>query len=104
MANFDEVSLCTVSSMNATADNLPGAGRTLGLFYSSAGRHLEVQLGRVAERLGRGPQEAALRIKENSEIVTLSSVQPIPLSVVKSRTKKTKKIEKDCKRLLKYVG
>ncbi|KAH8104237.1 hypothetical protein DFH11DRAFT_1765478 [Phellopilus nigrolimitatus] len=86
--------------MNTTADNLPGAGRTLGLFYSSAGRQLEVLLGRIAGRLGRGPQATALRIQKNSGIVTRPSVLPVPLSVVKSR----KKIEKDCKRLLKYVG
>ncbi|KAH8104232.1 hypothetical protein DFH11DRAFT_1520026 [Phellopilus nigrolimitatus] len=99
--DFDEVSLCTVSSMNATADNLPGAGCTLGRFYSFAGRHLEVQLGRIAGRLGCGPQATALRIQENSGIVTCTSVFCVPLSVVKSRKKK---IEKDCKRLLRYVG
>ncbi|KAH8093189.1 hypothetical protein DFH11DRAFT_1684244, partial [Phellopilus nigrolimitatus] len=83
----------------ATADNLPGTGRTLGLFYSFAGRHLEVQLGRLAERLGRGPRATAFRIQENSKIVSHASVWPV--SVVKSITKE---IEKDCRLLLKYVG
>ncbi|KAH8116574.1 hypothetical protein DFH11DRAFT_1219359 [Phellopilus nigrolimitatus] len=100
MTESDQASLCSAST-NATDDNLPGAGRTLGLLYSFAGRHLEVQLGRLAERLGRGPRATALRIQKNNGIVTRTSALPLPLSVVKYRTKK---IEKDCKRLLRYVG
>ncbi|KAH8107619.1 hypothetical protein DFH11DRAFT_1168433 [Phellopilus nigrolimitatus] len=100
MIDSDLASLDSVST-NATADNLPGPGRTLGLFYSSAGRHLEVQLGKIAGRLGRGPQATAVRIKKNSEVVTFVSVLPLPISMVKF---KAKKIEKDCKLLLRYVG
>ncbi|KAH8116577.1 hypothetical protein DFH11DRAFT_1219467 [Phellopilus nigrolimitatus] len=100
MADSDQASLYSVST-NATDDNLPGAGRTLGLLYSFAGQHLEMQLGRLAERLGRGPRATALRIQKNSGIVTSTSVLSPPLSMVKFRTKK---IEKDCKLLLKYVG
>ncbi|KAH8115048.1 hypothetical protein DFH11DRAFT_142738 [Phellopilus nigrolimitatus] len=96
----DQASLISIST-NATADNLPGAGRTLGLFYSFAGKHLETRLGRLAGRLGHGPRATALRIQENSGIVTLASVLPRPLSLMKARNRK---IQKDCKRLLKYVG
>ncbi|KAH8110472.1 hypothetical protein DFH11DRAFT_1514209 [Phellopilus nigrolimitatus] len=97
--DFDQVSLDSVST-NATADNLPGAGRTLGLLYSHAGRHLEVLLGGIAERMGRGPRATFLRIQKNSEIVTLASVLLLPQAAVKA---KKKKIERDCKRMLKYV-
>ncbi|KAH8115049.1 hypothetical protein DFH11DRAFT_143274 [Phellopilus nigrolimitatus] len=96
----DQASLHSVST-NATADNLPGAGRTLGLFYSFAGKHLEARLGRLAGILGRGPRATALRIQENQGVVALASVLPLPLSPTKARNKK---IQKDCKHLLKYVG
>ncbi|KAH8092156.1 hypothetical protein DFH11DRAFT_1182664 [Phellopilus nigrolimitatus] len=96
IADSDQDSLYSVST-NATADNLPGPGRTLGLFYSFAGRHVEVQLGRLAGRLGHGPQAIALRIRKNS----LAYVLPLPKAFVKT---KNSEIEKDCKRLLKYVG
>ncbi|KAH8108629.1 hypothetical protein DFH11DRAFT_1747594 [Phellopilus nigrolimitatus] len=100
MIDSYQTSLDSVST-NATADNLPGAGRTPELFYSLAGRLLELQLGRTAERLDHGPRAIALRIQKDSAIVTRTSVLPLPLSVVKLRTKK---IEKDYKLLLKCVG
>ena len=42
-------------SSNATASNLVGAGRTIGLLYSSGGRRLEGLLANLAQRSGYGP-------------------------------------------------
>ncbi|KLO10287.1 hypothetical protein SCHPADRAFT_942953 [Schizopora paradoxa] len=46
----------TVSSIasDATTDNQPGAGRTLGVLYGRLGSELESALNRHAERLGVG--------------------------------------------------
>lgn len=51
-----QLSTATVSSTstNETADNLAGAGRTVGLLYKFLGTKLETQLGRIADVHRRG--------------------------------------------------
>ncbi len=46
-------------STNATADNLPGPGRNVGLLFGWIGGHLEVRLGRVMSHRGYGPDAVA---------------------------------------------
>ena len=51
-------------STNYTETGLIGAGRTLGIFYSYAGRRLERVVGKVAHKAGYGPQATYLKIQE----------------------------------------
>ena len=75
---------CSVST-NATDENLPGSGRTIGLIYATVGKSLEKRLGNTAERLGQGPRLTAIRIKSrSSELVAAASASE--LSPVEVRT------------------
>ncbi|THG97944.1 hypothetical protein EW145_g7508 [Phellinidium pouzarii] len=91
---------CSVASSNETADDLPGAGRTLGKLYNYAGRILERQLGSIAEHLGHGPCATAVRIRRHRAIIISASktvpVKPCSLATIKA---KRRKVEKDCKRV-----
>ena len=52
----DNLSIVSTFSTNYTMSNLIGAGRTLGLLYSRAGRAFEKSAAFVAEKAGYGPQ------------------------------------------------
>ncbi|KAI5120943.1 hypothetical protein M0805_001648 [Coniferiporia weirii] len=93
----DRVSTVESVSTNATADDLPGPGRTLGNLYGFLGNHLEKLLNQLAEDMGRGPRVTATRIQKHRKAIAISSVQPT------IRTD-SKKVQKDCKRLVEYVG
>ena len=54
----------TELSTNYTETGLIGPGRTLGIFYSYAGRRLERVVGKVAHKAGYGPQATYLKIQE----------------------------------------
>ncbi|THH06233.1 hypothetical protein EW145_g4225 [Phellinidium pouzarii] len=102
--NTDWESVYTYSSIstNATADNLPGPGRTLDLFYNFAGRLLERRLNTVAEELGYGPRATAQRIQTRRAILASAKYETaLPMTVVK---RKNEKIEKDCRKLIKYLN
>ncbi len=47
---------------DATAPNLPGPGRTVGLFFDWLGGKLEGQLGHLMERRGYGPEATMAKI------------------------------------------
>lgn len=95
--NFEKCSLISSITTNATADDLPGPGRILGNFYSYAGCHLEVQIGRLAEKMGKGPRMAADRIiRRRTKARSLSASS-------KKIENKNGKVIKDCQKLLKYV-
>lgn len=83
--------LCSIASSNETMDNLPGPGRVLGNFYTSAGRRLENEIGRVAVRLGCGPHIAARKIQEILNDKSLRSTQRL------------KKLRNSCKSLTRYI-
>jgi len=61
----DTISIDSQSSVstNATAPNLVGPGRTLGLVIDKAGNWIERRLNRWAVRRARGPHETAECIK-----------------------------------------
>lgn len=50
-------------STNATASNLPGAGRTMGLLFEYLGRRLESVLNVSATRRGMDPRAVAMQIR-----------------------------------------
>lgn len=85
----DRYSVCSAAS-NETVDNLPGTGRTLGQAYNFVGRFVEMQLGKAAEYLGKGPRQTVLRIERR---------RYKPFSAIT----KGDKIEKDCRVMLKYA-
>ncbi|KAI5120946.1 hypothetical protein M0805_001651 [Coniferiporia weirii] len=93
----DRDSIASVST-NATADNLPGPGRIIGNIYGRLGGRLEVQLGRVAEKMGRGPRATAIRIQARRKVI--ASVSPSKLLTIKAENER---LEKDCKRMLMYA-
>ncbi|THG98318.1 hypothetical protein EW145_g7446 [Phellinidium pouzarii] len=96
---------CSTLSSNMTADNLPGAGRILGNVYSFLGRYLKSMAGRAAERLGYGPRVTAIRIQKRHKVIrdasrghlSWTSCSPEEIKA------KVKKVENDCKLILKYV-
>lgn len=103
MRNYDEASESFDSSQstNMTEDGLPGAGRTIGLFYSAAGKLLEGKLRSTAERFGRGPHLTAVRIKnQSSELLLAASMSELTPAEIQERYAK---LEKDCMLLIKYV-
>lgn len=86
-----EYELCSIASSNETMDDLPGPGRILGNLYTSARRRLENGIGRLAVRMGRGPNVTALKIQR---ILENKSLRPLT---------RHKKLKKNCKRLSRYV-
>lgn len=85
--------VCSLASSNETADDLPGPGRTLGKLYGFLGQRIESGLGRAAERMGYGPKVTALKIQrlQRGEVLLSASAR-------------RKQLEKNCKRLVRYVG
>lgn len=59
-------------STNATTSNVPGAGRTLDLFYQFAGRKLENALNKTAHDMGYGPNAIERRILSQLGVNMLS--------------------------------
>lgn len=86
-----EYEICSIASSTETTDDLPGPGRLLGKVYVSLGRRLEDGLGRVAVRMGRGPNAVAIKIQK---LVEDRSLRP------SIRHKKTKE---KCKSLARYI-
>ncbi|KAH8115027.1 hypothetical protein DFH11DRAFT_141170 [Phellopilus nigrolimitatus] len=91
----------TSLSTNATASNLPGAGRTLGLAYDRGGGVLEVLLNRLAKQLGRGPDASMERIQERlfSMISAEDGAVPYVLELLRQKSF----FIKECKRILRYA-
>ena len=92
---FDARSIASSSSIasTATADDLPGAGYLVGLFYKKAGRLFDIQAGRIAEAMGKGPRVTAERIERRStELVGTTTVAA-----------ENKELRKDCRQLLSYA-
>ena len=98
----------------ATAPNLPGTGRVIGLAYDKIGRVLVKRINRLAVRFGLGPDATAARIRETNQRIihekqeadnkklgrrlkALEAVEALEL------VSKSKPFRKDLKRLLKYA-
>ena len=90
-------------STNATAPNLPGPGRLLGLLLDRLGKGLESSVNQGAGRLGMGPEAVAREIRQlrRHETMTIGerySSSRGPLSKREARTLKQR-----CEKLLKYA-
>lgn len=95
----------TVSSIdsNATASNLVGPGRTLGLLLDYLGSRFEFVLNRRASRLGLGPEAVAndIRHLRNHHETTIGARHA---TLVSSLTKsEVKALRKLCKKLISHT-
>ena len=85
----------SIITSSATASNLPGAGRALGLLYNAVGRRLEKWLGVWADRHGYGPNAVARRI---GEVVVKFECE----TCSKKRMKLGKNLKEDCRKLVQF--
>lgn len=105
-------------STNATTSNMPGAGRTIDLFYQLAGRKLENALNKTAHEMGYGPNAIEKRILSQLG-VNMLSLRPsdredlvwkyswsefrdwksLPVLLAEKR----RAVSKDCEKLLAYT-
>ncbi|THH08607.1 hypothetical protein EW145_g2577 [Phellinidium pouzarii] len=70
----ESYTVCSIASSNETTDDQPGAGRTLGMFYSFIGSSIERNLGALADRLGHSPDGTVSRIQKQRLIVASKGV------------------------------
>ncbi len=105
---FDHSSLvrvqtCSSISTNATAHNLVGPGRNVGLLFDWLGAHLEALMNRRATRLGLGPDAVveAIRLLLRHRETTFTERHRLPLKP--STAVEAKKLKKLCKKLLRYA-
>ncbi|KLO04596.1 hypothetical protein SCHPADRAFT_947589 [Schizopora paradoxa] len=97
--NLARIETATSIDSNATADNQPGAGRTVGLFFTWLGLKLEKAFNKGAERLGFGPLAIAGEIRYQAHTFRYCVVLP-DRTLGKSDMKKLRKL---CKKLIKYT-
>lgn len=90
-------------STNATAPNLPGPGRTIGLLMDKLGAHLERFMNVWASRNGLGPKAVAQEIRRLRRHDETSIVERHAGSIVQLSKRDEKLVKKLCERLLKYA-
>lgn len=95
-------SIPSVSS-DATAPNLPGAGRTVGLLMDYLGSHLELFLNLRAGDFGLGPEAIAQEIRHLRRHHETSISERHGTSTVGLNRREARTLKKLCKRLLKYA-
>lgn len=90
----------TSLSTNATASNLPGVGRTLGLAYDFGGRILEARASAFAEsKLGLGPYATADKLDRRHLFSSMSG----PSRKHNYSREELKKSARDIRKLLGYA-
>ena len=112
----DALSVTSTSnpSTNDTESNLPGAGRTLGRFYDSAGRRLEKAMGIVAQKVGYRPRSDVIYqeiVLELSRAGWMNDEKKSVLFLISSSTRQTmtihyyvgRRISKYCLELLDHA-
>ncbi len=93
----------TSVSTNATAPNLPGPGRTVGLLFDRLGAQVEKILNICADRRGLGPKAVALEIRCLCRHDETTIVERHAGFVHQFTDKAEKALRRLCKRLLKYA-
>ncbi|KLO08845.1 hypothetical protein SCHPADRAFT_944117 [Schizopora paradoxa] len=91
-------------STNATAPNLPGPGRLVGLLLDGVGNRIESLLNKCANRIGMGPAHIAqeIRLLRGLRDLTIRELYSMHSSQLSEREKK--KLKKRCNKLLKFAG
>jgi len=92
---------------DATADNLPGPGRNLGLLLGYLGRKLERGIGTFAARCGHGPDAVAdaiarLRLHHKRSISDMYIVDTTQSKITLKKSD-MKKLRKKCNALSRYT-
>lgn len=103
LADLQRVDTVSSIASDATAPNLPGAGRTLGLFLDGAGALLENLLNKIATELGLGPAGVAKEIRHlrrHNETPFQSRLESAFASRPKSEVRSLRKL---CRKLLAYA-
>ncbi|KLO08842.1 hypothetical protein SCHPADRAFT_1000667 [Schizopora paradoxa] len=95
-------SISTISS-NATASNLPGAGRVVGNVFETLGRRLESIINRVATDRGLGPLAVAQDIRKLRRHDETTFVQRYTAPSRQLSKQEAKALKKRCEKLLKYA-
>ncbi|KLO10032.1 hypothetical protein SCHPADRAFT_943191 [Schizopora paradoxa] len=101
-----ETSVSSIAS-DATAPNLPGAGRTVGILLDWLGARLETVLNKRAESLGYGPHAVAEHIRvlchhaDTSIVERHGATLPLQFSLTRTERKRLKTL---CKKLLKHAN
>ncbi len=90
-------------STNATAPNLPGPGRTIGLLMDWLGTRMERFMNICADRRGLGPKAVAQEIHCLRRHDETSIVERHTGSVVRLNKHDERAFRKLCGRLLKYA-
>ncbi len=101
VARIDTIS--SSISTNATAPNLPGPGRNVGLLLDRLGAHMEKYMNLWADRRGLGPNAAAQEIRRLLRHDETSLIERHAGSVAQLSKRDEKIVRKLCKRLLKYA-
>ena len=110
LPDSDSISIDSQSSVstNATAPNLVGAGRTLGLVIDRGGSWLERLANRWATRNGHGPHETAKTIREIQAENTLVAIPYVSqddrrVETLPMKDNEKKIVKNKCRLLLKYT-
>ncbi|KLO04426.1 hypothetical protein SCHPADRAFT_947702 [Schizopora paradoxa] len=96
------VSVLSIDS-DATIDNQPGAGRTLGLLFAWLGSKLEKALNRRAERLGLGPSAIAGKIRHRAGHDNTTFIQRLTFLNRKLSRTDRKALRKLCNKLIEHA-
>ncbi|KLO08853.1 hypothetical protein SCHPADRAFT_1000672 [Schizopora paradoxa] len=95
-------SMASVST-NATAPNLPGPGRNLGLLLDRVGKRVESFLNKCASRSGMGPIATAQKIRQLRRYSELTLREHYSLSPMRLTKSDAKKLIKYCDKLLGFL-
>ncbi len=88
---------------DATADNLPGPGRNVGRLFTWLGRRLESMINTTAGQMNLGPEAVAEKIRLLCRHYETSEVERLTSSVGPLSKAERKRLNKLCKKLLKYA-
>lgn len=83
------------ATSSATASNLPGPGRAIGILYSFLGKRLEKWVSAWADSHGYGPNAIARRIDEGAAKLPCEGC-------TKKRAELVNGLKRDCRRLLQF--
>lgn len=98
------ISTCSSIDSDATASNLPGAGRTLGLLLSALGNRLEMFLNKRAARLSLGPEGVVQEIRQLRRHDETSIIERHASPVELCEKLERKALRRLCKKLFKYAN
>ncbi|KLO08846.1 hypothetical protein SCHPADRAFT_981263 [Schizopora paradoxa] len=91
-------------STNATAPDLPGPGRLVGLLLDRVGKHLETLLNKCANQFALGPAHVAQEIRILSRHDEFTIPERYLAYSMHFSEKEMRVLRRRCRRLLKFAG